>query len=98
VNKEEESVFEPEIPNVPVGWEIFRFGDLIDIQGGSQPPKNDFIFEPREGYIRLLQIRDFGDKPVPTYVPRDMVSKFCDKEDIFIGRINLQVHHPGHPA
>jgi len=70
----------------PKGWEIVRLGDVIDIQGGSQPPKSDFIFEPRDGYIRLLQIRDFGNKPVPTYVPRDKVTKVCNRDDIFIAR------------
>jgi hypothetical protein len=62
----------------PADWRIVKLGDIVDIQGGSQPPKSNFIFEPKEGYLRLLQIRDFGDKPVPTYVPRNMVTKFPD--------------------
>lgn len=70
----------------PPDWQILRLGEIIDIQGGSQPSKDQFIYEPREGYVRLLQIRDFGDKPVPTYVPKDKVTKFCSKEDIFIAR------------
>jgi type I restriction enzyme S subunit len=70
----------------PSDWQIVKLGEIIDIQGGSQPPKDQFIYEPREGYVRLLQIRDFGDKPVPTYVSKDKVTKFCNKEDIFIAR------------
>jgi type I restriction enzyme S subunit len=75
-----------EYKELPDSWKVVKLGDVIDIQGGSQPPKKHFIYEPQEGYVRLLQIRDFGDKPAPTYVPKDMVTKFCTKEDIFIAR------------
>ena len=61
-------------------------GDVIDIQGGSQPPKSEFIYEPMEGYIQLLQIRDFGENGIPTFVPQNRVTKFCDKDDILIAR------------
>jgi type I restriction enzyme S subunit len=52
--------------DVPMNWKSIMFIDILDINGGTQPPKKDFIFEPQEGYVRLLQIRDFGKKPVPT--------------------------------
>src|SRR5205807_6803743 len=63
----------------------------FDIQGGTQPPKTRFIYEPRTGYVRLLQIRDFGDKPLPTYVPRNELLKTCRTEDILIGRYGASV-------
>ena len=71
---------------LPEGWEIKRFEGVIDIQGGSQPPKSEFIYEEQENYIRLLQIRDFGEKPVPTFVLKNRVSKFCQETDILIAR------------
>ncbi|MDU2550946.1 MAG: restriction endonuclease subunit S [Haemophilus parainfluenzae] len=71
---------------LPEGWEIKRFEGVIDIQGGSQPPKSEFIYEEQENYIRLLQIRDFGEKPLPTFVPKNRVSKFCQETDILIAR------------
>lgn len=71
---------------LPQGWEIKRLGDIIDIQGGSQPPKSEFIYEPKDGYIQLLQIRDFGEKGVPTFVPRNRVTKFCNDDDVLIAR------------
>lgn len=71
---------------LPEGWEIKRFEGVIDIQGGSQPPKSEFIYEEQENYIRLLQIRDFGEKSVPTFVPKNRVSKFCQETDILIAR------------
>lgn len=63
-----------------------KFGDIFDFQGGSQPPKDTFIYEPQENYIRLLQIRDFGENEVPTYVSKDSVTKFCTKDDVMIAR------------
>src|SRR3990172_5272768 len=72
--------------NYPANWRIVKLGEIIDVQGGSQPPKSTFTYEPRSGYIRLLQIRDFGKKPEPTYVPKNKVTKFCSKDDIFVAR------------
>ena len=70
----------------PKAWIFAKLGDVLDIQGGSQPPKLEFIYEPHKGFVQLLQIRDFGLKPVPTYVPQSRVTKFCKKEDILIAR------------
>ena len=72
--------------SIPKGWEYPELEEVLDIQGGSQPPKSNFIYKPREGYVQLLQIRDFGEKPVPTYVPIKKVTKFCKKEDILVAR------------
>ncbi|MCW3076818.1 MAG: restriction modification system specificity domain [Bacteroidetes bacterium] len=67
-------------------WEWIELGKILDIQGGSQPPKSTFKYVPQNGYIQLLQIRDFGKRGLPTYVPINKVSKFCKKEDIMIAR------------
>lgn len=75
-----------EIKDIPKGWKIKKLGDVLDIQGGSQPAKSNFIYEPKDGYIQLLQIRDFGKKGHPTYVPIKLVTKFCKKDDILIAR------------
>lgn len=72
--------------NYPTNWVIEKLGNVIDIQGGSQPPKSAFIYEAKDGYVQLLQIRDFGKKPVPTYVPINQVTKFCKKTDVLIAR------------
>jgi type I restriction enzyme S subunit len=60
--------------------------DVFDIQGGTQPPKSIFQYEPQLGYIQLLQIRDFGEHPVPTYVPDTDTLKKCTEQDILIAR------------
>ncbi|MFA0143535.1 restriction endonuclease subunit S, partial [Vibrio kanaloae] len=76
---------------LPQGWELKKFTDVFDINGGTQPPKSEFISEPKEGYIRLLQIRDFGAKPVPTYIPDNGKRRTCTEQDILIGRYGASV-------
>lgn len=63
-----------------------RIEDVCDFVGGSQPPKADFIFEPREGYVRLIQTRDYKTDSFVTYIPENSTQKFCDEKDIMIGR------------
>jgi type I restriction enzyme S subunit len=76
-----------EIPfEIPNSWMWFRHNELFEIIGGSQPPKSHFSNEYKEGYIRLYQIRDYGENPVPVYVPKNEVSKFSVKGDILLAR------------
>lgn len=74
------------VGKLPAGWVITTFTELLDVQGGTQPPKSEFISEMQDGYVRLLQIRDFGNKPVPTYIPDTSKLKKCKEEDLLIGR------------
>src|SRR6185437_3545520 len=52
---------------LPPKWRWFRLGELASFIGGSQPPKSKFIFEPKPGYTRLVQIRDFKSNAHTTY-------------------------------
>ncbi|OCY15888.1 MAG: hypothetical protein BEV12_00285 [Microcystis aeruginosa CACIAM 03] len=72
-----------ESPNLPDNWILANFGDYLDITGGSQPPKSKFSEVKKDGYVRLWQIRDLGDNPVPVFVDKSLVSKFCSDGDIF---------------
>jgi type I restriction enzyme S subunit len=81
-----------EIPyELPKGWEWVRFGDICKTIGGSQPPKSKFINEYREGYIRLLQIRDFSSDDYKVYVPFTKNTNICTEDDILIGRYGASV-------
>lgn len=61
-------------------------GEICDFVGGSQPPKKVFSHEKLEGYVRLIQIRDYKTDNYITYIPKISTSKFCDENDIMIGR------------
>ncbi len=75
----------------PIGWVAPKFTEILDINGGTQPPKKEFIYEPKKGFIRLLQIRDFGKKPAPTYIFDNGKRRVCEKNDILIGRYGASV-------
>ncbi len=68
------------------GITMTTIGAVCDFYGGSQPPRKEFIFEPKEGYVRLIQIRDYKTDEYSTYAPESMCRKFCDEQDIMIGR------------
>lgn len=67
--------------------------DVCDFQGGSQPPKKDWIQEEKPGYIRMLQIRDFtqSEKDNIEYVKITNSIKTCEEEDVLIGRYGASV-------
>lgn len=78
---------ESDIPfEIPSSWKWVRHNELFEIIGGSQPPKDKFKTEPFIGGVRLYQIRDYGDSPVPIYVKKELVSKFTKEGDILLAR------------
>ena len=70
----------------PKGFPCYTVGDVIDFQGGSQPDKKYFEYEPTPDNIRLIQIRDYKSDKYITYIPRVMAKRFCTADDIMIGR------------
>jgi len=74
------------VKKLPENWRMKTIGEMIKFSGGSQPPRSNFVSTPQEGYVRLIQIRDYKTDKFATYIPSGMASKFCDKEDIMIGR------------
>jgi type I restriction enzyme, S subunit len=76
---------------LPTSWRLLNFGKFCDIEGGNQPPKSQFISQPKRGYVRLLQIRDLGERPVPTFIPIGSTNRFCKEGEILIGRYGASV-------
>ena len=73
------------------GWEERQLGEVCDFEGGSQPPKSQFIYAPKAGYVRFLQIRDFGSDKHITYIPESPKNRSCREDDIMIGRYGASV-------
>lgn len=71
---------------VPNGWSNTTIDDNISFSGGAQPPRSVFAFEPQEGFIRLIQIRDYKTDKFATYIPKDLARKLCTADDVMIGR------------
>ena len=71
---------------IPESWVWCGHNSILDISGGAQPSKNYFETKPKPNYIRLYQIRDYGEYPVPVYIPIDLASKQTKKGDILLAR------------
>ena len=82
---------EPSSNILPANWHLLNFGKFCDIQGGNQPPKSQFSDEPRPGYVRMFQIRDLGERPVPVYISKESTNRFCREGEILIGRYGASV-------
>jgi type I restriction enzyme S subunit len=75
------------------GWEYKKLGEVCDFEGGSQPPKSEWINHPQEGYMRMLQIRDFtkSRNAEIEYVKITKKLRICKADDILIGRYGASV-------
>ena len=71
---------------IPLTWRWVRHNQLFEISGGSQPPKSQFVDNPKPGYIRLYQIRDYGSNPMPIYIPMEKANKMTKEGDIILAR------------
>jgi type I restriction enzyme S subunit len=72
-------------------WATKSLGDICDFQGGSQPPKSEFVYQEKSKYVRFLQIRDFGSDKNITYIPVLEKNRMCEEDDILIGRYGASV-------
>ena len=81
-----------ELPfEIPESWTWVRHNSIFEIFGGSQPPKSKFSKIPKDGYIRLYQIRDYGPNPDPIYIQIKDAHKTTKKGDILLARYGASV-------
>ena len=71
---------------IPEGWKVENIMNYINWEGTSQPPKSEFVYEPKGGYIRFIQNRDYDDNSHITYVPKSKVIGICNKYDILMDK------------
>lgn len=71
---------------IPDTWVWCGHNSILDISGGAQPAKSYFETIPKPNYIRLYQIRDYGESPMPIYIPISLASKRTEKGDILLAR------------
>ncbi len=72
--------------DIPKEWRVVQLTDVINWIGGSQPPKSKFIYEPKDGYIRFIQNRDYGSDIYKTYIPISKSNKLCDEYSIMVDK------------
>ena len=74
-------------------WEVKKLGEVCDFQGGAQPPKDEWIKNYKNGYVRMLQIRDFTQSRNfdIEYVKITNKLRRCTTDDILLGRYGASV-------
>jgi len=67
--------------------------NVCEFQGGSQPPKSEWNDKKLDGYVRMLQIRDFtqGKDKYIQYIKDAKKLKKCTQNDILIGRYGASI-------
>ncbi|HBO3498535.1 TPA: restriction endonuclease subunit S [Pseudomonas aeruginosa] len=70
----------------PASWQMHIFEEVIKLVGGSQPPKSEFSYEPKPGFVRLIQIRDYKSDSHKVFINQESTKKFCSARDVMIGR------------
>lgn len=63
---------------------MLRFDTYTKSSRGHNPPKNDFIYEEREGYVRFIQIRDGSSDNNAVYVPITKKLHLVTKDDLLL--------------
>ena len=82
---------ETELGRRPKGWDVVSLATLMDIAGGMQPPADEFIGRMQDGYVRLIQIRDYETDSHLTYVPLTSKLRVTSREDVMIARYGASV-------
>lgn len=82
---------ESELGLIPEGWSSTSLEMLMDFQGGAQPPKSEWIKKPRDGFVRMIQIRDYETEVHMGFVKDSRRLRKCRETDIMIARYGASV-------
>ena len=72
--------------NIPENWNVVPLLKLVSWESNSQPPKSKFVYEPKEGYVRFIQNRDYDSDTHITYIPRTKNLSIVDRFDILMDK------------
>lgn len=72
--------------NIPKNFKVAPFLEIASWESNSQPPKNEFIYEPKEGYVRFIQNRDYSSNNYKTYIPLTQNLSIVDRFDILMDK------------
>jgi type I restriction enzyme S subunit len=88
---EDVEMVESEMGMIPEGWEVKTLDKIMDFQGGAQPPKNEWVYEPKDGYVRMIQIRDYKSEKYISFVKNSNKLRKCTAKDVMIARYGASV-------
>ncbi len=78
------SVLDEELSNLEEICLKVKVKDVVKLSRGHNPPKKDFIYEPKEDYVRFLQIRDGTSDKNACYVPITKKLHLVTKNDLLL--------------
>lgn len=71
---------------IPVLFDVKPLLDICYWETNSQPPKSNFIYEPKDGYIRFIQNRDYESDSYITYIPITRSLSIVNEYDILMDK------------
>ena len=71
---------------IPFGWTVCEVLDIVKWESNSQPPKSEFVYEQRPGYIRFIQNRDYDSDDHITYIPYKKGLSIVNQYDILMDK------------
>ena len=80
-----------EFGTVPGNAVVVDLGAIMDFEGGSQPPKEEWSYEPQDGLVRMIQIRDYQSDSYISYVQDSNRLRKCTTKDVMIARYGASV-------
>ncbi len=72
--------------DIPLGWEVKNLLDVVSWESNSQPPKSEFIYKPKPGYIRFIQNRDYESSNYTTFIPYKKNLSTVNRYDILMDK------------
>jgi type I restriction enzyme S subunit len=76
---------------IPKNSHILSLDALMDFEGGTQPPKEEWSYEPADGLVRMIQIRDYKTDKFLSYVQDTKNLRKCETKDVMIARYGASV-------
>ena len=71
---------------IPANFKVASFLDVCFWETNSQPPKSEFIYEQKNGYVRFIQNRDYDSDSYKTYIPITKSLSIVDELDILMDK------------
>lgn len=71
---------------IPEGWSVMPLLNYVTWESNSQPPKSEFVYTPKKGYVRFIQNRDYDSDGYKTYIPYKHSLSMVDKFDILMDK------------
>lgn len=71
---------------IPDSWRTEKLLNIVSWESNSQPPKSEFIYSPKDGYVRFIQNRDYENDSYKTYIPLTSNLSTVNRFDILMDK------------